>query len=80
MLYHTPIIQALTATGFQRGILLAKSLKAQRQYLTKAKIALKEKDVFKARNMLGCWKDERNSWKALVSFQGKKASSVCEFI
>lgn len=80
MLYHTPIIEALMSTGFQRGILLAKSLKAQRQYLAKAKLALKEKDVFKARNMLGCWKDERNAWKALVGFQGKKASSVCEFI
>ena len=80
MLYNMPIIKALSLNGFKRGIILAQSLKTQRQYLAKAKLALKEKDVYKANVMLSCFKDERKAWSTLVGFSGKKASSFANFI
>lgn len=80
MLYEMPIIQLLKMSKFKRCSLLARSLKEQRDYLKKAREALKRKDVYRARILISCYNDERSAWKCLVAIDSKNQSTLSKFI
>ena len=54
-------------TALQKGAAAARSLKAQRQLLATARIALKHHKAALARQLIALWRTERAQWSTLIA-------------
>lgn len=65
--YSVPVVLLADSTAFDRGAIAAMSLKAQKNNLKAARIALKLGLLDIAKERLALWKKERNAYNVLIS-------------
>lgn len=68
-LHTQPIVTVARLGKFERGTVLAKSLKFQRNLLKAARHALREGKVALAKKFLKVWTRERKAFKIALSWQ-----------
>lgn len=68
-IYNAPIIQVAKMDKFTRGMILAKSLKNQRDTLALVRRAIKAGALDCAKHYLAMWKKERQAFKIAKEWQ-----------
>lgn len=68
-IYNAPIISVARMDKFTRGMVLAKSLKNQRDTLALVHRAIKAGAIGCAKHYLELWKKERQAYKLALSWQ-----------
>lgn len=68
-LYNAPIVTVARMDKFTRGMILAKSLKNQRDTLALVRRAIKAGALDCAKHYLAMWKKERQAYKLALSWQ-----------
>lgn len=68
-LHNAPIVTVARMDKFARGMVLAKSLKSQREALKLAHKAIKAGALKCAKHYLNLWKKERQAYKLALSWQ-----------